>query len=81
MKKNILSLKGVSLLTKKQQKNIVGGADFVVYDPNDPCQNWTEVVPTGCPCSENFSCSSVYYQDAENNTRYREGICRNGRCS
>lgn len=80
MKKSILNLEGASLLTKKQQKNIVGG-DFVVYDPNDPCQNWTEVVPAGCPCSEQFSCSGVYYQDAENNTQYRAGVCTNGRCA
>jgi hypothetical protein len=80
MKKNILNLKGASLLTKKQQKSIVGGADFVKYDPDDPCQNWTEIVPTGCPCSSQFSCSSVYYQDGSD-TQLRDGVCVNGRCA
>lgn len=84
MKQKILKLEGISLLLKNQQKTIVGGAKLIVYNPDDQCQNATEVIPTGCPCSESLPCSRVYGSGAIGSGSGPvtvPGTCRNGFCA
>ena len=85
MKKNILNLEGASLLTKQQQKNITGGlGELTGYDEGNPCQNYTEIVPTGCPCSSTLPCARVYGPGAIGNNPGPvtvPGTCTNGVCA
>ncbi len=84
MKKNILNLEGVALLTKEQQKKINGGHDLTVYDPDNPCQNFTEITPSGCPCNSSSYCSRTYGPGAIGSgggPATIDGKCVNGSCA
>ena len=56
------------MLGRTELKSILGGEGPVFYDPNDPCQNYTELAPTGCPCP-----TSIYLDCASR-------ICIDGIC-
>lgn len=67
------------LLQREQMRTILGG-DPLMHEPGDgPCGNYTEAVPTGCPCSSSLPCASGYYQSG-GGTVYSSGSCENGIC-
>ena len=86
MKKNILNLEGVVVLNARQQKKINGGTLLTKYDPANPCQNATEIVPTGCPCptTQYLRCASTYGSGSIGNNGgpvMVPGVCSNGVCA
>lgn len=78
MKKSLSS--NFRSLTRNQLSKISGGHDLTVYDPDNPCQNWTEVVPFGCSCSGGGQCPTTYVT-IKGKTNSRVGVCSNGYCN
>ncbi|MBW1298440.1 hypothetical protein [Aquimarina litoralis] len=58
MKKSLLSLGKV--LTKSEQKNVVGGATITHYDPY--CDLYEGQIRPGCPCVQGSACMTVDYE-------------------
>lgn len=83
--KKTLKLKGAVPLSRKALKTITGGLiDFVNYDPDNACQNATEIIPIGCPCSSSSNCSRRFGPGAVGNDggpATIEGACIGGVCA
>ncbi|WP_347216155.1 hypothetical protein [Chryseobacterium sp.] len=83
--KNIMKLHGGAPLSRAALKSITGGLiDFVNYDPNNLCQNVTEIVPAGCPCTPKSNCARRFGPGAVGNSGGPvtiEGACVGGTCA
>ncbi|MFD2563750.1 hypothetical protein [Aquimarina rubra] len=58
MKKSLLSLG--KLLSKSEQKHVVGGIAITHYDPN--CDLYEGQIRPGCPCVQGSACMTVNYE-------------------
>lgn len=77
-------MKNLKTLKRSDLKKIVGGLhDFVVYDPSDPCQNWTEIAPVGCACTSDSQCPTRFGPGATSSSGSvtLAGACVSGVCA
>lgn len=76
MKKQILSLG--KALSKKEQKDVLGGLTFP--KEQDECDELTEVeYYPSCPCFIDSQCPRVYIRNKYDVTS-RPGVCSGGKC-
>lgn len=77
-------MKNLKKISRNELKKIIGGLDDLrVYNPDDPCMNYTEIVPTGCPCTSDSQCGTRFGPGAlgKDGPARLPGACTNGTCA
>ncbi|MCT3814520.1 hypothetical protein CMT92_07330 [Elizabethkingia anophelis] len=75
-------MKNLKKISRNELKKIIGGLDDLrVYNPDDPCMNYTEIVPTGCPCTSDSQCPTRFGPKPGHSIGSLAGACINGVCA